>query len=194
MATDSFTPVSEHTKDRIWEEMYDIARYIQYYTMQTNKLSFLSKGLRVLLLVGAALVAGSGFQALPPAVGAGGAVFLLTLTVIDYVFDWGARAALAHAISLECCVIEKDYEDLWTLVRTSQISETESQARVNQLVMRVIAATAQLSDTDRGLNKKASKAAYKILEAKWGQASDNATRATTTSLIEDQHQVQYLTG
>ena len=71
MATDSFTPVSEHTKDRIWEEMYDIARYIQYYTMQTNKLSFLSKGLRVLLLVGAALVAGSGFQALPPAVGAG---------------------------------------------------------------------------------------------------------------------------
>ena len=181
MATDSFTPVSEHTKDRIWEEMYDIARYIQYYTMQTNRLSLLSKSLRVALLVGAGLVAGSGFQALPPAVGAGGAVFLLTLTVIDYVFDWGARAALAHAISLECCVIEKDYEDLWTLVRTSQISETESQARVNQLVMRVIAATAQLSDTDRGLNKKASKAAYKILEAKWGRASDNATRATTTA-------------
>ena len=181
MATDSFTPVSEYTKDRIWEEMYDIARYIQYYTMQTNRLSLLSKSLRIALLVGAGLVAGSGFQALPPGVGAGGAVFLLTLTVIDYVFDWGARAALAHAISLECCVIEKDYEDLWTLVRTSQISETESQTRVNQLVMRVIAATAQLSDTDRGLNKKASKAAYKILEAKWGQASDNATRATTTA-------------
>ena len=181
MTTDSFTPVTDHTKDRIWEEMFDLQRYIQYYSMQSNRLSFLSKLLRVLLLVGAGLVAGSGFQALPPAVGAGGAVFLLTLTVIDYVFDWGARAALAHAISLECCVIEKDYEDLWILVRTDRISETESQARINQLVMRVIAATAQLSDTDRGLNKKASKAAYQILEAKWGETSGNATRAATTA-------------
>ena len=181
MATDSFTPVTDHTKDRIWEEMFDLQRYIQYYSMHTNRLSLLSKSLRVALLVGAGLVAGSGFQALPPFVGAGGAVLLLTLTVIDYVFDWGARAALAHAISLECCVIEKDYEDLWILVRTDRISEIESQARVNQLVMRVIAATSQLSETDKGLNKKASKAAYNILESKWGRPSDNATRATTTA-------------
>ena len=92
MTTDNFTPVTDHTKDRIWEEMFDLQRYIQYYSMQSNRLSFLSKLLRVLLLVGAGLVAGSGFQALHPAVGAGGAVIILALTVIDYVFDWGARA------------------------------------------------------------------------------------------------------
>ena len=178
---EQYVPVTAHTKDRIWEEMYDIQRLIQYYEMQTNRFSSWNKGLRVLLLVGAALVAGSGFQALHPMVGFIGAVILLTFTVVDYVYNWGTKAALSHAISLESCVIEKDYEDLWILVRTDRISEAHSQARVNQLVMRVIAASAQLVESDKGLNKKASKAAYKILEAKWGEASDNATRAATTA-------------
>ena len=48
MTSDSFTPVTDHTKDRIWEEMFDLQRYIQYYSMQSNRLSFLSKLLRVL--------------------------------------------------------------------------------------------------------------------------------------------------
>ena len=175
----NMTPVTERTKDRIWEEMFDIARYIQYYEMKTNRLSFWNKVIRLLLLVGATSAVGAVFDVLPEYFGIGGALALLVLTAIDLIWDWGTKAALSHAINLECCVIEKDYEDLWLLVRTDRSDEIESQDRVNRLAMRVIAATAQLSETDKRLNKKASDAAAIILADRWGGTIGNSARPTT---------------
>lgn len=181
MATENFTPVSEPTKDRLWEEMFDISRYVQYYDMQNSRLSAWDKIVKLNVLIGTAVAVASGFQAIHPLAGVGGALFMVVWTAIDYVLAFGSRAALSHAISLECSVIEKEYEELWMLVSAGSIGEVESQAKIKQLSMRVLLATAQLSGTARGINRKASKAAYKVMEAKWGQASHNATRATTTA-------------
>ena len=177
----SHTPVTEHTKDRLWGEMWDAARYVQYYEMQTNRLSRWSKIVRFFVLVGAALAVGSAFELLPRQFGIGGGLLLLSLTAFDLIWDWGTKAALSHAINLECCVIEKDYDALYSLVQTGQIGEQECQARINQLAMRVIAAAAQLSETDKRLNRKAQDAATKVLDAKWGGTIDNSTRATTAA-------------
>lgn len=173
--------VTEHTKDRLWEEMWDVARYVQYYELQTNRLGFWNRAVRFCILVGAALAVGAAFDILPEIYGMIGGLGLLSLTAFDFIWDWGTRSALSHAINLECCVIEKDYEDLWTQVMTNRIGDVECQTKINHLAMRVIAATAQLSDTDKRLNTKAQKAATKILADRWGGTIDDSTRSPSAA-------------
>ena len=72
------TLVTEHTKDRIWEEMWDVARYVHYYEMQTNRLSFRSKGIRFFSLLGAAAAVSVALNdVVPNWIGVFGAGFLL---------------------------------------------------------------------------------------------------------------------
>ena len=177
----AYTAVTEHTKDRLWEEMWDVARYVQYYEMQTNWLARWNKIVRFFILVGAALAVGSTADLLPAGYGIVGGLALLVLTAVDLIWNWGAKAALSHAISLECCVIEKDYESLWSSVKTEQIGDRECQERINHLSMRVIAATSQLSETDKRLNRKAQDAATKVLADRWGGTIESATGTATTA-------------
>ena len=92
-------------------------RYVQYYDMQNSRLSAWDKLVKLNVLIGTAVAVASGFQAMHPLAGVGGALFMVVWTAIDYVLAFGSRAALSHAISLECSVIEKEYEELWMLVR-----------------------------------------------------------------------------
>lgn len=176
----AYTAVTEHTKDRLWEEMWDVARYVQYYAMQTNRLARWNKVVRFCILVGAALAVGSTADLLPAVYGIAGGLTLLVLTAVDFIWDWGTKAALSHAISLECCVIEKDYESLWSQVKTEQIGDRACQEQINHLAMRVMAATAQLSETDRGLNRKAQEAAAKVLADRWGGTIESPTGTATS--------------
>lgn len=160
--------VSDRTKDYLWEEMYDIARYTLYYELLTNQFSFRNRMLRFGLLVAAATTITSSATTVSPLVGYIGAVLLFSLTAIDFIWDLGRRAALSHAASVECSVIEKDYEDLYIHVTTGRISETDCQVRINQLALRTVAATSQVIDTDRKLNKAAQEKAMNILATRWG--------------------------
>ena len=171
--------VTQHMRDRIWEEMWDIARHTHYYELHTNRLRLWNRLVRFLsIVVAATAVSVAVSDVVPHWLGISGAVFFLLLTAIDLIWDWGERAALSHAITLECSVIEKDYEFLFTQVRTNSVGEQEAQARLNQLVMRSIAATSLLTDTDRGLNRKAQKAATKIMNQRWeGGTGDTRTTA-----------------
>ena len=182
MATNAvWTAVTDHTKDRLWEEMWDIARHVQYYEMQTNRLALWNKIVRFSILVGAALAVGSTADLLPAWVGMLGGLLLLSLTAVDLIWDWGTKAALSHAISLECCVIEKDYESLWSQVITEQVGDRDCQDRINHLAMRVIAATSQLSETDKRLNRRAQEAATRVLADKWGGSIENSTGTAATT-------------
>lgn len=160
--------VSSSTKDYLWEEMYDIARYTLYYELLTNRFSKINKLIRFGLLVGAALAIASSAIGVTPIFGYLGALALFFLTAADFIWDFGRRAALSHAASVECSVIEKDYEDLYIQVTTGRISETECQVRINQLALRTIAATSQITDTDRKINRTAQEKAMNILAARWG--------------------------
>lgn len=182
MATDTtYVAVTEHTKDRLWEEMWDVARHVQYYEMQTNRLARWNKMVRFFILVGAALAVGSTTELLAREYGIAGGLILLSLTAVDLIWNWGTKAALSHAISLECCVIEKDYDSLWSLVKTEQIGDRECQEKINHLAMRVIAATSQLSETDKKLSRKAQEIAAKVLADRWGGTIESTTGTATTA-------------
>ena len=173
--------VSDRTKDYLWEEMYDIARHTLYHELLTNQYSNWNRMIRFGLLVGAATTITSSAISVSPLVGYIGAVLLFSLTAIDFIWDLGRRAALSHAASVECSVIEKDYQDLYIHVTTGQISETDCQVRINQLALRTIAATSQIVGTDRKLNKAAQEQAMNILAARWGGTVEQTRQNTTTA-------------
>jgi hypothetical protein len=177
----AYTVVTEHTKDRLWEDMWDVARYVRYYEMQTHRLGLWNKGIRLLILVGGAMAVGSIVDPVPAWVGVLGGLLLFSLTAVDLIWDWGTKAALSHAVSLECSIIEKDYEKVWSATRAEQISDADCQSTIDQLGMRIIATTAMLSGTDKGLNRKAQEAATKVLADKWGGTIESTTRTAATA-------------
>ena len=163
--------VTDYTRDRIWQEMLDVARYVHYYEALTNRWSWYDKGLRASMLVGASLSIAALADVLPAWSGICAAVFLIVATVFDFIWSWGVKASLAHAINLECNMVDNEYAALWTQIRADQISDHEAQSRSNQLLARIMAATAQLTETNRRLNRKAQESAYKVVADRWSAAA-----------------------
>ena len=163
--------VKAHTRDRIWQEMLDVARYIHYYETLTNRYARYSRLIRAVIFVGAALSIGLSLDVLPRPLGVvagvSAAVALLVATIGDFIWDWGTKASISHAINIECCIIQTEYTSLWSMVETGMIDDSEAQSRSSHLVLRAIAATAQLSETNRKLNATAQKAAYTNVSSRW---------------------------
>ena len=175
--------VKAHTRNRIWQEMLDVARYVHYYETLTNRYARRGRIIRAFIFVGAALSIGLSLDVLPGPIGVGfgvsAALVLLVATIVDFVWDWGTKASVSHAINIECCIIQTEYTSLWSMVETDEIDDSEAQSRSSHLVLRTIAATAQLSDTNRKLNKKAQKAAYANVSSRWKER--NGTRRETSA-------------
>ena len=43
--------VTEHTKDRLWQDMFDLARLTRYYEFQTNRLAWNNRMVRLMILL-----------------------------------------------------------------------------------------------------------------------------------------------
>ena len=172
--------VTEHTKDRLWQDMLDLARLTRYYELQTNKLTRRYRVVRLILLIGAGASLSLAVGNLPIWIGIGGAAVLLVATAIEFIWDWGMQASLSHAINLECCVIEKDYESLWSRVNTGQIDDSDSLRELDHLNLRVIAAAALISASDEGINRRAFKTANEVMVDKW-RASKNGKQEVSSA-------------
>ena len=173
--------VTEHTKDRLWQDMLDLARLTRYYEFQTNDLTRNHRIARLMLLVGAGATLTLAVGDLPAWVGVSGSAILLVTTAVEFIWDWGTRASLSHAINLECCVIEKDYEDLWSRVSTGQVDEAECLQRVNQFSLRVIAAAALISGTNKKINERAFEVAKEVLAKKWSPSNAEQPGVSTAT-------------
>ena len=165
--------VTEPMKDRIWEEMADVGRYVQYYEAVANSCLTRDRWMRIAIFVGSGVGIGALTGAIPEPVdlwfGLGAALTLLAATAASFVFDWGVRGAYANAIHGECHLVSVEYIDLWTRIRAGKIEDDEADRKSKELVTRLAVVTMQLSGSDRGQNKRAQKRAYRILENRWSK-------------------------
>ena len=135
--------VTDRTRQRIWQEMFDSERYVQYYELLMNRWGKLDKGIRAGMLIGAALSVAVLTEAIPWGwVGllAGG---LLVLTVVASIWDWGAKSAVATAAATECFIVNGEYATLWTRIKDHAISDEDAQAKSDELLRRIALATAK---------------------------------------------------
>ena len=118
------TPVSEHLKEEVWQNLYDANRLVRYYAAVSKKYQNWHIGTRIVLYVFATSGIATLVEAIPPVAGLVlGGVLAVTLTV-DLVFDFGKKATVSASISVQCAHLRDEWENLWNEVRNeTQLSE-----------------------------------------------------------------------
>ena len=159
--------VSDQTRNAVWQDLLDAARLVRYYDALSDRYRRNHAVVRFLLLAAAA----GGIAALLdllPAIAqliAGGLVALLVAW--DFVSDYARKAAVLHAIGLECGELENEWRELWAEVNDSEADEAEARRRSRQLARKLLNATGWAGYADipenRRLNEECEKAAHRVV-------------------------------
>ena len=164
--------VTDRTRDDVWAEMLDVARLVRYYEALSDRYRRYGVWLRVALLVSM----GGGFWAVLGAfplwaqLGAGLAVSVIA--ILDLVMNFSKKAAVAHTITLECGLLEKEWRDLWAYVENEDADETEARdwnRRLSGRLEEIIgwAGHADIGGDDK-LNRKCADSAYAVMARQYG--------------------------
>ena len=115
--------------------MSDTTRHFQIVIVAIIPLSVF------LLYVAAASGVAAFLDVLPPiAQLISGGVIVLIVTW-DFVSDYGKKAAVLHAISLQCGELENEWQDLWIGVDDGTMTDEEVIDRHRQLIQRMTGVT-----------------------------------------------------
>ncbi len=157
--------VTEQTRNAIWQELLDVARLVRYYEALSDRHRRNHKIVRFLLLAAAAGGIATLLDLLPAIAQliAGGLVALLVAW--DFASDYAKKAAVLHAISLECSDLEREWRDLWLKLETIGDAEAHQEnTRLSQRISHVTGWAGQVDvREDRKLNEKCEEAAYKVI-------------------------------
>ena len=157
--------VAERTRNAIWQELLDVARLVRYYEALSDQHRRNHLIVRFLLLAAAAGGIAALLDLLPAMAQlvSGGLVALLVAW--DFVSDYAKKAAILHAISIECSVLEIEWQDLWLELET--ISDPEARRENTRLLRRIADVTGWAGHADirenRKLNEECEKAACRVM-------------------------------
>ena len=159
--------VSDQTRNAVWQEILDVARLVRYYEALADRHRFRHSMIRFLLLAAAAGGIAALLELLPPVAQlvAGGLVALLV--VWDFISNYAKKAAVLHAISLECSYLENEWRELWLDINNGTTDEDDARNRNNRLARRIADVTGWAGHADirenRKLNEKCEEAAYRVV-------------------------------
>ena len=170
--------VTEQARKDVWEEMLDIARLVRYYEKLADRHRtqfYIARGTLVLsALIGTAVFL-SQFKIFPQHIQeiiliiAGLALALATAW--DIVANNARKAAVLHAISKECSLLEIEWRELWAEVNNHQSDDSAVREKNRRLARRLTKVTVWAGDADvrenRKLNEECESIAYKIMTEKY---------------------------
>ncbi len=166
--------VSDQVRNDVWYCLLDVARLVRYYAALSDRYKRNYKIVRVLLFAAATSGIAAFLDALPPIaqlISGGG---IAVIIVWDMVSDYGRKAAILHAISLQCGDLEDDCHDLWRNIDNATITNEEAIHRSRQLDRRITNVTsgAGYADIpeDKKLNERCRDDADSVMEHKYATA------------------------
>lgn len=157
--------VAEQTRNAIWQELLDVARLVRYYEALSDQHRRNHLIVRFLLLAAAAGGIAALLDLLPAMAQlvAGGVIALLVAW--DFVSDYAKKAAILHAISIECSAMEIEWQALW--LELENISDADARLENTRLSRRIADVTGWAGQADiredRKLNEECEKAAYRVM-------------------------------
>ncbi len=159
--------VSDQTRNAVWQDILDAARLVRYYETLADRHRFKHWLIRFLMLAAAAGGVAALLELLPSIAQlvAGGLIALLV--VWDSISDYAKKAAVLHAISLECSSLENEWRELWLDIENEATDEADARARNNRLARRMDDVTAWAGHADirenTRLNEECEAAAYRVV-------------------------------
>ena len=169
---------TEQTRHDIWDEMLDVTRLVRYYEALADKhrlYYFLIRGTLVVsaLIGSAALLNLLKFisQDIQEIIATFAGFVLALVTAWDIVANHARKAAVSHAISRECSLLEIEWKELWAIVNSHQSDDSVVREKNRQLANRLTEVTVWAGDADirenRKLNEECESEAYKVMREKF---------------------------
>ena len=162
--------VTDQTRNAVWQELLDAVRLVRYYEALSDRYRRNHWAVRFVLLVAASSEIVALLALLPEnmrqSVQLAAAGFIALTVAWDFVSDYARKAAVLHAISMECSAVEIELKSLWGEIES--ISDDEAQRRNTQLMRRISDATGWAGQADiredSELNRKCATTAYNVME------------------------------
>ena len=163
--------MTEQTRIDIWNEMLDVVRLVRYYEALSDKQRLYYFVIRGILVVSALSGAAALLKFFPEdiqeeiAIVAGFVIALVTAW--DILANYARKAAVLHAISKECSLLEIEWKDLWADANNHLLEDSVVRKKNRRLAKKITKVTAWAGDADiredRILNEKCESVAYKIM-------------------------------
>lgn len=159
--------VSEQTRNDVWQELLDVARLVRYYEALADRHRRIHMIVRFLLLAAAVSGIAALLDLLPAAAQLVAGGLLALLVVWDFVSNYAKKAAVLHAISLDCSLLDVEWRELWADVNNGHVSDAEARDKNYRLARRISEVTGWAGQADIGedprLNEECAKVAYKVM-------------------------------
>ncbi len=159
--------VTDQVRSIVWQEYLDAARLVRYYEALSDKYRRNHFIVRFLLLAAAAGGIAALLELLPAIAQLIATAFVALIVVWDFVSDYARKAAVLHAISIECSELETDWQELWTEINEDEISTAEVLWKKSRLSRRILGVTSWAGVADirenQKLNEKCAESAYRVM-------------------------------
>ena len=163
--------VSETTRNEVWQELLDASRLVRYYSKLSDRHSRNRRIVQFLLMAAATGGIATLVDLLPQFIQQIAAAAVAILVAWDFFADYAKKAAVLHAILIECNRLEGEWGDLWVGIDRSDLDDADVRQQCVLLGARLNDVTARAGlvgvHEDAELNKKCAEDAYTVMQDRY---------------------------
>ena len=159
--------VSEQVRQAVWKNLLDVTRLVRYYETLSDRYRFKHSLIQFLLLASAFSGIAALLKLLPEIVQLFAGGLIAFLIAWDFVAGYARKAAVLHTINYECNALEIEWSDLWAVINSMEVDDTEVREKNKQLEEKFLSVTGWAGQADirvdQKLNEKCEEVAYKVV-------------------------------
>ena len=163
--------VSDTTRNAVWQELLDAARLVRYYTNLADRYLKKRRTMQFLLIAAAASGIAGLLGPLPEFISRAAAAAVAILVVWDVFGDYARKAAVLHAISIECNRIESLWHALWLEIDRSDLEDADVLGQCKTLGQSLNDVTGRAGlvgvEVDAELNVSCAEETYKVMQERY---------------------------
>ena len=172
--------VNEQTRNAVWQAMLDAARLGRYCNALGDQYRRKHFIVRFTLLVAAIVETAALLALLPESVRQStllmiaqliAAIAVALIVAWDFLSDYARKAAILHAINLECNSVGIALDALWGKIESEAIADDEAQRENARLARKIVEVTSWAGFADirenLKLNQQCTEDAYKVTAARY---------------------------
>lgn len=165
---------TKHTQNEVWQDMLNGARLSRYYNTLADRYHTRHAILQGVLFLAATGAAAAALDMLPKMIALFANVAVAVCAVLNFLQDYGKKAAVLYAISSDCKELEEEWRLLWS--EQSDLDDGQVLLRNSQLSRRLNTVTERsgfigVRDNDK-LNLRCQEEAYDVMESHYAAVRD----------------------
>lgn len=171
--------VTDHTRNAIWQDLWDAERYYRYYSSLSDSYRRRHRLTRFATLASVLVEATLSVSYISTGVAGFWATVILSLIVAlgiaiailvawDATSNYAGDAVALSWVSVDCMSLNAQWTDLWLDIESFEIDEGEARSRQRELIRKFNTIAARIDvDLDEKTNEVSAADAEKVLREKY---------------------------